>query len=108
MLTRNQEAGMFCFVIAVIMIWAGVQIRTRKKAEWLPGYKKKPGENTAAFCGMAGKGVILAGIGMLILSVPISQAEPDKYFALCCLLSCLVFTGMGLSLYFRAERLYRP
>ncbi len=106
MLTRNQEVGMLCFAVGVLLIWAGFQIWKRKKTEWLPGYRKKSGENTAAYCAMAGKGVILGGIGMLILSVPISQAEPDKFFALCCLLCCLVFIGMGVSLYLRAERLY--
>lgn len=108
MLTRSQEVGMFCFGIAVILIWAGFQIWKRKKTQWIPGYQKKPGENTAAYCAAVGKGVILAGVGMFVLSVPISQAEPDKYFALSCLISCLVFVGMGVSLYLRAERLYRP
>lgn len=108
MLSRTQEVGMFCFVIAVILIWAGFLIWKQKKTEWIPGYKKRSGENTAAYCAMVGKGIILAGIGMLVLSVPISQAEPDKFFALCCLICCMVFIGMGLSLYFRAEKLYRP
>ena len=108
MLTRNQEVGMFCFIIAVLLIWVGYQIWKVQKTEWIPGYQKKPGEKTAEYCVMVGKGVILTGIGMLILSIPISQANPDKYFALCCLFSCLIFIGMGVSLYFRAERLYRP
>lgn len=99
---------MFCFIAAVLLIWAGFQIWKRQKAEWLPGYKKKSGENTAAYCAMAGKGVMLGGAGMFILSIPISQIEPNKYFALCCLLCCLVFIGMGVSLYIRAEKLFRP
>ena len=107
MLTRSQEVGMFCFVIAILLIWAGFQIWKRKKTEWLPGHKKKTGEATEVYCALAGKGVILGGIGMLILSVPISQAEPDKYFALCCLICSLAFIGMGLSLYLRAERIHR-
>ena len=104
---RNQEVGLLCFVVAVVMMWSGFQIWKHQKTQWIPGYQKKPGENTPAYCAMTGKGVILGGIGMFILSVPISQTEPDKFFALCCLISCLVFIGMGVSLYLRAERLYR-
>ena len=99
---------MFCFVIGILLIWVGFQIWKRKKADWIPGYKKKPGENTAAYCAMAGKGVILGGVGMFILSVPISLADPNKYFALTCLICSLACIGMGLNLYLRAERLYRP
>lgn len=106
MLTKTQEVGLLCFVIAVVLIWAGFQIWKHEKTQWIPGYKKKIGENTAAYCAMAGKGVILGGIGMFILSIPISQSEPDKFFALSCLLSCLVFIGMGVSLYLRAEKHY--
>ena len=108
MLTRNQEVGMFCFVIGILLVWVGFQIWKQKKAEWIPGYKKKAGENTTAFCAMAGKGVMLGGVGMFILSIPISQTEPDKYFALTCLLCCLVFIGMGVNLYIRAEKRFRP
>ena len=108
MLTRSQEVGMFCFVIGILLIWVGFQIWKKKKADWIPGYKKKPGENTAAYCTMAGKGVILGGIGMFILSVPISQEDPNKYFALTCLICSFAMIGMGFNLYLRAERLYRP
>lgn len=106
MLTRSQEVGMFCFVVAVILIWAGYLIWKQQKTQWIPGYVKKSGENTAAYCALAGKGVMLGGVGLLILSVPISQAEPNKFFALCCLISCLIFVGMGVGLYLKAERLY--
>lgn len=108
MLTRSQEAGMFCFIAAALLIWIGFQIWKRKKAEWIPGYKKKDGENTAAFCALTGKGIMLGGVGMFILSVPISQLEPNKYFALSSLLCCLAFIAMGVRLYVRAEKLYRP
>ena len=107
MLTRSQEVGMFCFVIGILLIWVGFQIRKQKKADWIPGYKKKIGENTAAYCAMVGKGVILGGIGMFILSIPISQVEPDKFFALSCLICSVAFIGMGFNLYLRAEKLYR-
>jgi len=108
MLARNREVGMFCFWIAGILIWVGFQIWKNKKTLWIPGYKKKAGENTAAYCALVGKGVILVGVGMFILSVPISLANPDKYFALSSLICSLAFVGMGVNLYLRAEKLYRP
>ena len=106
--TRAQEVGLFCFVVGILLIWAGFQIWKRKKTEWIPAYKKKNGENTAAYCAMVGKGVILSGVGMFILSIPISLAEPNKFFALSCLICSFIFIGMGFRLYFRAEKLYRP
>ena len=106
MLTGSQEAGMFCFFAAVALAAVGYGIWKKKKTDWIPGYKKKAGENTAAYCTLAGKGVILMGAGMFILSVPISLVEPDKIFALCCLVCCFVFIGMGVSLFLRAEKKY--
>ena len=107
MLTRAQEVGMFCFVIGILLIWVGFSIWKRQKTDWIPGYWKKAGENTAAYCAMVGKGVISGGVGMFILSIPLSRPEPDKYFALCCLICSLVFIGMGVALYIRAEKRYR-
>ena len=99
---------MFCFVVGILLVWVGFQIWKRKKADWIPGYRKKAGENTAAYCTMVGKGVILGGVGMVVPSIPISLTVPDKFFALSCLICSLIFIAMGLILYFRAEKLYRP
>lgn len=108
MLTRSQETGMFCFFISLALVVVGFYIRKKEKTEWIPGYKKKLGENTAAYCALVGKGIQFVGLGMFLLSVPISLAEPNKFFALSCLLSCFVFIGIGLGMYLQAEKRYRP
>lgn len=106
MLTRVQEVGMICFLVAIGLVVIGRQVWKKQKANLIPIYKPKPGENKAAYCELAGKGVIFGGIGMFILSIPLSQKDPDRYFALICLICCLMFVGMGISLYLRAEKNY--
>ena len=106
MLTRTQEVGMVCFLVAIGLVFLGRQVWKNQRTNLIPIYKQKPGENTAAYCAMTGKGMMLGGVGMFILSIPLSQAEPDRYFALICLICCLIFIGMGISMYLRAEKHY--
>ncbi len=107
MLTKSRQTGMFCFFTAIALIATGYGIWKKEKTDWIPGYRHKPGENTSAYCMLTGKGVMLAGTGLFVLSIPLSLERPDKIFALCCLISCLVFTGMGIGCYIRAEKRYR-
>lgn len=108
MLERTQEVGMICFIAAIGLFVIGRMVWKKQKTNLIPGYKWKSGENTAAYCEMVGKGMMLGGFGIFILSIPLYQTEPDKYFALCCLISCFAFLGMGIALYLRAEKYFRP
>lgn len=105
-MSRNREVGMFCFFTSLLLVFVGYGIWKKQRTDWIPNYKQKPGQNTAAYCTLVGKGVILAGIGLFLLSVPISLEQPDKMFAVCCLLACLVFIGTGIGYYIRAEKRY--
>ncbi len=97
---------MFCCFTGLFLAWIGYCIWKKEKTDWIPGYKYKIGEDTAAYCTLAGKGVIMMGVGLFILSVPLSLENPDKIFALCSLICCLAFVGMGAGLYLRAEKQY--
>lgn len=104
MLTKNREVGMLCFLMALAFFYIGFSVMKKGKTNLIPRYKDK-GANTALYCSLAGKGILLAGVGMLILSVPLSLENPDKYFALVCLICCFLFIGMGIFLYLKAEKL---
>jgi hypothetical protein len=102
----NQQAGMYCLLVGIVLIAFGLYVWKAKQATLIPGYKKKPGENTAAYCELVGKGTILCGVGLIVLSIPLPLENPDKIFALSCLICCLFFVGMGIWLYIKAEKTY--
>lgn len=106
MMSRSREAGMCCCFTSLALIAIGYIIWKKQKTDLIPGYKHKYGEDTKTYCTFVGKGIMLAGIGLFILSVPISLEAPDKFFALCCLICCLIFVGTGLGLYMHAEKRY--
>jgi hypothetical protein len=86
------------------MVLFGLYVWKQNKPDLIPGYKKKPGENTALYCEMVGKATIFFGIGLIILSIPLPLENPSKLFAVSCLVCCLVFVGIGLSLFCRAQK----
>jgi uncharacterized membrane protein YfcA len=104
MTISNAQTGMYCLIIGIVLVLFGLYVWKQKKPDLIPGYRKKPGENTALYCEMVGKATILFGIGLIILSIPLPLESPSKTLAVSCLICCLVFIGLGISLFYKAQK----
>jgi hypothetical protein len=91
-------------MIGIIMILFGLYVWKKQQPHLIPGYKEKPGENTSLYCERMGKGTMLFGVGLIVLSIPLPLENPDKMFALSCLICCLVFVGLGFYFFARARK----
>lgn len=68
------------------------------------GYKKKSGENKKLYAKNLGQAVMFFGAGMVILSLPLNEEQPNRLFAPVCLILCFVNIGVAVYFYIRAEK----
>jgi hypothetical protein len=100
----NEQSGLYCLLVGILLIAFGYYVWKKQQPDLIPGYKVKPSRDIAVYCKLVGKGTILCGIGLIILSIPLPLENPNKIMALCCLLCCLALVAWGISLYVRANK----
>lgn len=104
MTVSNEQTGLYCLAVGLLLIVFGLYVWKKKEPTLILGYKEKPGRNVDFYCEMMGRGTILWGIGLTILSIPLPMEDPDKFLAASCLICCLVFVGIGIWLFVRANK----
>lgn len=100
----NMQVAMFCLGVGVFMIVHGRYMWKHGKPELMMGYKKKPGENKKLYAKNLGRAVMFFGAGMVILSLPLNEEQPNRLFALVCLILCFVNICVAVYSYIRAEK----
>ena len=100
----NMQVAMFCLGVGVFMIVIGRLMWKNGKPELMMGYKKKPGENKKLYAKNLGRAVMFFGAGLIILSLPLNEVQPNRLFALACLILCFVNIGAAVYFYYKAEK----
>ena len=100
----NMQVAMFCLGVGVFMIVIGRLMWKNGKPELMMGYKKKRGENKKLYAKNLGRAVMFFGAGLIILSLPLNEVQPNRLFALACLILCFVNIGVAVYFYYRAEK----
>jgi drug/metabolite transporter (DMT)-like permease len=104
----NMQVAMFCLGVGVFMIVLGRLMWKNGKPELMMGYKKKPGENKKLYAKNLGRAVMFFGAGLIILSLPLNEVQPNRLFALACLILCFVNIGAAVYFYYKAEKALPP